>query len=241
MYASRKREPLRAGVWLTLTLAVSLVVCAVSFKMTACAQDSGEAVVEQETVAEETTEAFVLYDIPLDDDLQRHIWEECQERGAPYEVILAVIRKESNYETDVVGDYGRSVGLMQIQSRWHKERMEYLGCWSLMDPYANVTVGIDIFAEIFAEYQDVEKALMVYNAGATGARTMWFDKGIYSSEYSRAVLAYVDELTPKTAGSDRPVCDGCTSPIQGDYKYVIGGEEFCEFCLISRFRQEIPG
>lgn len=239
MFANRKREPLRAGAWLGLMLGVSLVVCAMAFKMTACAQTSG--VVEIDTADVETAETFVLYDIPLDEDLQRHIWEESQEKGVPAELVLGVIRKESNFEADVVGDYGRSVGLMQIQPRWHKERMEYLGCWSLMDPYANVTVGIDILAELLAKYQTTEMALMVYNAGDTGARDAWFSKGIYSNEYSQTVLAYVDELTPKqTTGIDRPVCDGCDAPIQGDYKYVIGGEDFCEFCLISRYRQEIP-
>lgn len=238
MFANKKRKPFRAGAWLTLMLSVSLVACAMALNTTACAQASG--VVEIDTAAVETAGAFVLYDVPLDEDLQRHIWEECQERGAPYEVVLGIIRKESNFETDAVGDYGRSVGLMQIQPRWHKERMEYLGCWSLMDPYANVTVGIDILAELLTEYQDIEKALIVYNAGATGAKTTWFSKGIYSNDYSQTVLSYVDDLTPKAAGSDRPICDGCDAPIQGDYKYVIGGEEFCEFCLISRYRQEIP-
>ena len=209
--------------------------------VTACAQDSTimEAVAEESAPAE-VGETFVLYDIPLDDDLQRHIWEECQKRGAPYEVVLGIIRKESNYEADVVGDHGRSVGLMQIQPKWHKERMEYLGCLSLMDPYANVTVGIDILAELLTKYQTTEMALIVYNAGATGAKTTWFDKGIYSNDYSQTVLAYADALTPKAAGGDRPVCDGCDAPILGDYKYVIGDEEFCEFCLISQFRKEIP-
>lgn len=239
MFANRKREPLRAGAWLGLMLGVSLVVCAMAFKMTACAQTSG--VVEDETAEVEVAETFVLYDVPLDDDLQRHIWEESREKGVPAELVLGVIRKESNFEADVVGDYGRSVGLMQIQPRWHKERMEYLGCFDMTNPFDNVTVGIDILAELLAEYQTTKMALMVYNAGATGAKDAWFDRGIYSNEYSQTVLAYVDELTPKqTTGIDRPVCDGCDAPIQGDYKYVIGGEEFCEFCLISRYRQEIP-
>lgn len=240
MFAKRKRNRLNAGAWIAFLFGVSLVVCAMVFKMTACAQSSR--VVEVDTEVYEAADEVILYDIPLDDDLQRHIWEECQKRGAPYEVVLGIIRKESNYEADVVGDYGRSVGLMQIQPRWHKERMEYLGCLNMMDPYANVTVGIDILAELLSEYQTTEMALMVYNAGASGARTTWFDHGIYSNEYSQTVLAYVDELTPKqTAGESRPICDGCDAPILGDYQYVIGDEVLCEFCLISKYRQEIPG
>lgn len=236
MYAVKHKK----GRWLVTLIAASVVFCGLI--MTACAQDGAVEQTVEESTPVEATETFVLYDIPLDDDLQRHIWEECQERGAPYEVVLGIIRKESNFVADVVGDYGRSVGLMQIQPRWHKERMEYLGCWSLMDPYANVTVGIDILAELLSEYQTTEMALMVYNAGATGARTTWFDYGIYSNEYSQTVLAYVDELTPKqTTGISRPVCDGCDAPIQGDYQYVIGDEVLCEFCLISKYRQEIPG
>ena len=238
MFASRKKSRVGVGAWLTLMLGISLVTCAVAFNTTACAKDSGD--VKAETGVVEATETFVLYDVPLDEDLQRHIWTECEENGVPVEMVLGVIRKESNYVADALGDSGRSLGLMQIQPRWHKERMEHLGCLNLMDAYANVTVGIDILAELLAEYRDTEKALMVYNAGATGAKSAWFSKGIYSNSYSQTVLSYVEELTPKAAGGDRPVCDGCDAPIQGYYKYVIGGKDYCEFCLISQFRQEIP-
>lgn len=196
-------------------------------------------------IVETASEAqpFVLYDIPLDEELQRHIWKECEEKGVPTELVLGVIRKESNYVTDALGDNGRSLGLMQIQPRWQQERMEYLGCWNLMDPYHNTTLGIDILAELLATYPTTEQALMVYNAGETGARRAWFNNGIYSTEYTNLVLAYAEQLVPVEQPEEpavRPVCDSCEADILGDYMYVIDGETYCEHCLISQFRQEIP-
>ena len=149
-----------------------------------------------------------IYDVPLSDDLQLYIAELCEGHHIDPEIVLGIIEKESGFDPKVVGDQGRSVGLMQIQPRWHKDRMEYLGCLNLTDPYANVTVGIDIFAELMAEYQDTEKALMVYNAGATGAANNWFQFGVYSNEYSQSVLKNAANLKPKEVKEEmNPVPD----------------------------------
>lgn len=96
---------------------------------------------------------------------------------------------ESSYQADAIGDGGDSLGLMQIQERWHKERMERLDVDNLLNPYQNVTVGIDLLAELLDEYNgNVEMALMAYNAGRSGAEEYWFSKGEYSNDYSRKVV-----------------------------------------------------
>lgn len=221
--------------------AIETVSCS---KMTSTTEEAVEDQAAAEIV-ETASEAqpFVLYDIPLDEELQRHIWEECEEKGVPAELVLGVIRKESNYVADALGDNGRSLGLMQIQPRWQQERMEYLGCWNLMDPYHNTTLGIDILAELLATYPTTEQALMVYNAGETGARNAWFNNGIYSTEYTSLVLSYAEQLVPVEQTEEpaaRPVCDSCGADIMGNYMYVIDEVAYCEHCLISHFRQEIP-
>ena len=39
------------------------------------------------------------------------------------------------------------------------------------------------------------------------------------------------------AALDRcPVCSRCGDPIQDDYRYVIDDEDYCEDCMIARFR-----
>jgi hypothetical protein len=56
---------------------------------------------------------------------------------------------------------------MQIQERWHKERLTRLGITNLYDPEQNVTVGCDILSELLNKYGNYEDALSVYNSGNT--------------------------------------------------------------------------
>jgi len=62
------------------------------------------------TASEPTvTEPEILYDIPLTDELQRFVREQCEARGVPFEIALALIERESGYRTDVkssTNDYG---------------------------------------------------------------------------------------------------------------------------------------
>ena len=114
------------------------------------------------------TEQAPLYDVPLSADLQEHIRQLCDDYGVDMPLVLAIIGQESNYRSDAVGDNGNSLGLMQIQPRWHQARMDDLGVTDLLDPYQNVTVGIDLLAELI-ETGGTRWAIMAYNAGAETA------------------------------------------------------------------------
>lgn len=140
-----------------------------------------------EVIYEETAEITPVYDTPLEPELQSYIIRLCEQYQIPPELVLAVIEKESGCDAAATGDSGNSQGLMQIQPRWHKERMTRLACTDLYDPRQNVTVGVDILAELLDKY-DTEKALVIYNCGETGGA------GISSSEYSRSVVARAAEL-----------------------------------------------
>lgn len=108
----------------------------------------------------------VYYDVPLTRELQAHIFAECEKYGVDPAIVIAMCYRESSYEEGAVGDDGRSFGLMQIQERYHKERMERLGVTDLLDPMQNVTVGIDFLAELLDRYNgDIGKALTAYNRG----------------------------------------------------------------------------
>ena len=131
----------------------------------------------------------IVYPVPLTAEIQHCIKALCEEAGIDPTVIIAMAEVESNYDSEALGDGGNSFGLMQIQPRWHSERMTALGVTDLLDPKQNVKVGIDILAELLAKYNgNVEMALVAYNAGPTGAYRHWFSRGVYASEYSRKVL-----------------------------------------------------
>jgi len=144
-----------------------------------------------EDVEEEVTPP---YPVPLDIELQNYVIQLCEEYHIDPALVFAMIERESNYDPASTGDDGDAHGLMQIQPRWHQERMERLGCSDMYDPYENVTVGIDLMAELLGEYETAEMALMVYNGGPTGANTYWFSKEIYSNDYSRTVLTIAERL-----------------------------------------------
>lgn len=132
-------------------------------------------------------EAVMFYPVALDHDIQIHIIRTCEEYGVDPAIVIAMIDRESDFRADAVGDNCNSFGLMQIQERWHEERMERLGCDDLMNPYQNVTVGIDYLCELLNRYDgDMEKALVAYNQGSF--------KGTVT-EYAKAVMEKAGELT----------------------------------------------
>ena len=88
--------------------------------------------------------------------MQEHIRQLCDEYGVDMPLVLAIIGQESNYRPDAVGDNGNSLGLMQIQPRWHQSRMDKLGVTDLLDPYQHVTVGIDLLAKLISENKGTE-------------------------------------------------------------------------------------
>lgn len=130
-----------------------------------------------------------IYPVDLDADLQRYIIETCKEYQINPSVVIAMCFYESSFNADAVGDNGEGMGLMGINPRWCWPEMEKLNCPDMRDPYQNVTVGIDIFAQKLAKYDgNTEMALMSYNAGDAGAHRLWFDKGIYSTTYSSKIM-----------------------------------------------------
>lgn len=135
----------------------------------------------------------VYFDVPLDEGLQDHIFAICEEYDVEPELIISMICRESVYNAGAVGDGGKSLGLMQIQPRWHKDRMERLGCEDLLDPYQNVVVGIDLMAELLNKRGSVEWALMAYNGGPSYANEHVAAGKV--SEYAREVMQMASEMT----------------------------------------------
>lgn len=89
------------------------------------------------------------------------------EYGLDMNIIKAIVEEESNFYPGAIGDDGESLGLMQIQPRWHQARMERLGITNLMDPVYNTIIGCDIIAELYQQYGNYMDALSVYNSGNT--------------------------------------------------------------------------
>ena len=110
-------------------------------------------------------ESYLLCDtVPLSFDEQEKLQAACEEFDVPYALALGLIEVESDFR-NILGDNGASTGYMQIQKRWHKDRMERLGVNDLSDPEGNFRVGLDYLSELYRKYGSWEMALTVYNRG----------------------------------------------------------------------------
>lgn len=128
---------------------------------------------------EYTVEETKYFDVPLSDELQDFVFTECEKQGVAPAVVIAIIERESTFDVDAIGDNGEALGLMQIHSRGHSERMDKLGCDNLLNPFENVTVGIDYLYELFIINSDLYWVLMAYNGGMEYADRM-MEAGTFS-------------------------------------------------------------
>ena len=87
--------------------------------------------------------------------------------GVDPNIVKAIIKEESGGNPSAIGDGGESIGLMQIQPRWHRAKMEELGIVNLYDPQENVILGCSILSDLYDKYENYEDALSVYNSGNT--------------------------------------------------------------------------
>ncbi len=148
---------------------------------------------------------FKLYQIPEEyakeggcfpEVVQVYLWGLCEQRGIDYYTVVALIERESGYKWDATGDGGKSVGYMQIEEKWHKDRMLAEDVDNLCNPYGNIRVGLNFLQYLNNKYMDSSGAncvLMAYNMGEGRAKSLW-KKGIYSTEYSRGVLKRAEEI-----------------------------------------------
>lgn len=102
--------------------------------------------------------------IPLTHEEQDWLSEACEEFDVPYALALGLIEKETRFQ-NIIGDDGASAGYMQIQQKWHQDRMDCLGITDLLESSGNFRVGCDFLAELYAKYNDWAVALTVYNMG----------------------------------------------------------------------------
>ena len=148
-------------------------------------------------------DGFVLYEIPEEysrtggyfpEKMQVYTYCVCKQYGVRYDLVVALIEKESGYKFDKVGDNGHSIGYMQIYEECHRDRMERLNVTDLTNPYQNVLVGIDYLSELIERYGTIQDALAAYNYGEQGAKQHLWKNGIYVYEYNQTIMSRMKEI-----------------------------------------------
>lgn len=153
--------------------------------VTEAVTEPSETIAETESYTESSTTSY--YNVNLPEYIQDVIIAECKMYGIPPSIVIAMIERESQFDRYAIGDDGRSFGLMQIQPKWHINRMIQMGCTDLFDPIQNVKVGIAILGDLKNQHNDIGWALTAYNAGYGAA-----DEGL--NNYAMAVLSRANEL-----------------------------------------------
>lgn len=123
-------------------------------------------------------------DIPLTEDEQRTIQDICNEYNVCYELVLALIERESAYHRDAVSASGTCHGLMQINPAFHD-------CEGLYEAESNVRTGVRYLARLFNEYEDAGLVLDIYHGDKKAIER--YEKGTISS-YARGILERSEEL-----------------------------------------------
>lgn len=138
------------------------------------------------------------YNVPLSKDLQIYIYKLSKDKKVPYELILGVMKTESDFNPKLSHKNKNGsidFGIMQINTV-HKDLCKQLGITDLFDPYQNTKVGIELLANIYKNYPNVHKATMVYNMGEFGAKRNW-KVGRGTTTYSRKVVKNINIITNK--------------------------------------------
>ena len=138
--------------------------------------------------------------VDLDAETQWAIYEACGYDPGLFSLVMAIAEHESEFQPDLQGGNGQSIGMMQINTKWHTGRMEALGVTDLTDPVQCAAVAIDYLQELESRYgfePESEALLMAYNMGPSGARKA-LNEGRTSTDYSREIMTvyqgYLEEL-----------------------------------------------
>lgn len=138
---------------------------------------------------------------PLGDAKDVFVIEEAiDEYSKEYEVdadlVRAIISCESGGKVKAKG-YNKNGtsdhGLMQINSCNHEWLKKELGITDFYDINQNIHCGVFMIADLMDRHNDLHTVLMAYNMGEKRTRELQA-KGIYSSEYSRKVMAVYDRI-----------------------------------------------
>lgn len=136
-----------------------------------------------------------IYDaLPIDEELQIYTYDQCAGNGCEdyYELVLAVMWHESNFDSAAVsttGDYG----IMQINQINHSSLSKDLGISDFLDAKQNIKAGVYMLSNLLRKYDTESAALMAYNLGESGAAALW-EKGIYCTKYATSVLEKKEKI-----------------------------------------------
>ena len=136
----------------------------------------------------EPIKLFYIPEIPLDRELQEYTYDLCIEKNVDYELVLAVMTRESQFQIDATGynhNGTQDHGIMQINDRTKEHFYQILNINDIYDPYQNILVGLTLLSDVIGKYGEYD-GLMAYAAGESGMKELKKEKVI--SKYHQRIL-----------------------------------------------------
>ncbi|VVB60752.1 Transglycosylase SLT domain protein [uncultured archaeon] len=103
--------------------------------------------------------------------------------GCPAWILRGIAGTESGYNPAAVGDDGISVGMFQINERYHDERARKYGEYNPYNSEQAVLIAGYIMADNIRRLSDILDAIAAYRQGVTGVRkhgrTEWYVNKVY--------------------------------------------------------------
>lgn len=156
------------------------------------------AALDESVTAESAEVDFPYYeDIPLSKDVQQYIWELSEENDLSYELILAIAKVESNYDSEVISSTN-DAGLMQLNRNstmtWLSDQIELEEEFNWKNPKHNVTAAVWYLTYLRNEFRDMgfseedvfNLTIISYNRGKAGGLKYVRNHG-YNNSYLETV------------------------------------------------------
>lgn len=150
-----------------------------------------------------TDSGFKQYNIKLPADQQKYTYNMCKQYGVPYELLLAIMYKESNFSSNA--NSGIAYGLCQINKNNMSSLKSKIGITDLFNPYDNIKAGAYLLSRCFASARNVSSdqsdilvyALNSYNMGTDAYHKYCSADGsfdVIDRNYSNSVINYQNRL-----------------------------------------------
>ena len=168
-----------------------------------------ESVSEEYEATEETSAISCFYDeyltmrffdVPLSDDLQRHIWNTALDFGIDPLLVYAIIEEESLFRANAVSATS-DFGLCQLNSCTFEWLEEHYGVTDPLDPYQNIIGGCALL-KWTKQFTDgsLDMLLLFYGCGVGRGRQLW-EQGITRLTFGERMLSILEEY--RNGGRDR--------------------------------------
>ena len=126
------------------------------------------------------------------------IQKESEKHNYDWQLVLAIIRTESQFNTRARSNKDAR-GLMQVlpsTARWLSPKLglKYTGSDSLYDPEYNIKLGTHYLRMLHQRFGNIEKAIAAYNRGPNGLTRYLRQGRKFPPEYLVRVMNYYKEL-----------------------------------------------